>query len=125
YIDVITMYVNVVVGEYLKSSSQELKVEVTHTEASKGLEFEDITTLMDLREAEKKDWKYAVFHRYGMMLEGDTMEVIAESDPEEIRTIFKKKFDGEHTWTYKKDLPGEYVIRSEERRVGKEGRARS
>lgn len=85
-------------------------MKVTRTEASKGREFEGASTLMDLRKAEKKDWKYAVFHRYGMMLKGDTMEIIAEKDPEEIRQIFKKKFDGEHTWTYKKDRPGEYVI---------------
>src|SRR5699024_7686791 len=90
YYEFRSIYGNVVGWEYLQRGGQEWKVEVTRTEASKGREFEDISTLMDLREAEKKDWKYAVFHRYGMMLEGDTMEVIAESDPEEIRTIFKR-----------------------------------
>jgi uncharacterized protein (DUF2249 family) len=61
-------------------------------------------------EAEKKDWKYAVFHRYGMMQKGDTMELIAENDPEQIHTIFENKFSGDHTWAYKKREDEEYVI---------------
>lgn len=110
YYEFRSIYGNVVGWEYKQRGGQEWKVKVTRTEASKGREFKDISTLMDLRKTAKKDWKYAVFHRYGMMLKGDTMEIIAEKDPDEIRKIFKKKFSGEHTWQYKKDLPGEYVI---------------
>jgi len=110
YYEFRSIYGNVVGWEYLKRGGREWKVQVTRTEASQGREFEDISTLMDLRKAEKKDWKYAVFHRYGMMLEGDIMEIIAENDPEEIRTIFENKFGDEHSWTYKKEEPGEYVI---------------
>lgn len=110
YYEFRSIYGNVVGWEYLQRDPDEWKVKVTRTEASKGREFDDISTLIDLRKADKKDWKYTVFHRYGMMLKGDTMEIISEKDPEEIRQIFKKKFDGEYTWTCKKDRPGEYVI---------------
>lgn len=110
YYEFRSIYGNVVGWEYLQRGGQEWKVKVTRTEASKGREFDHISTLMDLRRAEKQDWKYAVFHRYGMMLKGDTMELIAEEDPEEIRNIFEKKFKGEHDWTYKKQQAGEYVI---------------
>lgn len=110
YYEFRSIYGDVVGWEYLQRGGQEWKVRVTRTESSQGREFEDISTLIDLRKADRKDWKYAVFHRYGMMLKGDTMEIISEKDPEEIRKIFKKKFDGEYTWNYKKDLPGEYVI---------------
>lgn len=110
YYEFRSIYGNVVGWEYLQRGGREWKVKVTRTEASKGREFKEISTLMDLRKADKKDWKYAVFHRYGMMIKGDTMEVIAENNPEEIRTIFSKKFEGEHEWTYKKQEAGEYVI---------------
>ena len=110
YYEFRSIYGNVVGWEYLQRGGQEWKVKVTRTEASKGREFENISTLIDLRKADKKDWKYAVFHRYGMMPKGDTMEIISEKDPEEIRRIFDKKFEDEHTWQYKKDRPGEYVI---------------
>lgn len=110
YYEFRSIYGNVVGWEYLQRGGQEWKVKVTRTEASKGQEFSDISTLMDLRKAEKKDWKYAVFHRYGMMLKGDTMELIAEEDPKEIHDIFSKKFKGQHSWNYKKKQPGEFVI---------------
>jgi uncharacterized protein (DUF2249 family) len=110
YYEFRSIYGDVVGWEYLQRDPEEWKVKVTRTETSRGREFEGTSTLLDLRKAEMKDWKYAVFHRYGMMLKGDTMEIIAENDPVEIRKIFKNKFDGEHIWTYKKDRPGEYVI---------------
>jgi len=110
YYEFRSIYGNVVGWEYLQRDPEEWKVKVTRTEASRGREFREISTLMDLREADEKDWKYAVFHRYGMMLKGDTMEIIAKEDPEEIHRIFSKKFKGEHRWTYRKQEPGAYVI---------------
>src|SRR5690625_4226118 len=109
YYEFRSIYGDVVGWDYLQRDQAEWKVKVTRTEASKGREFEGASTVMDLRKADKKDWKYAVFHRYGMMLKGDTMELIAAEDPVEIRSIFEKKFDNEYTWTYKKEEPGEYV----------------
>src|SRR5699024_3822279 len=110
YYEFRSIFGDVVGWEYLKTDPKEWKVKVTRTDPSEGREFEGASTLMDLRKADKKDWKYVVFHRYGMMLKGDTMELIAKEDPEEIHNIFTEKFEGEHTWTYKKEQPGEYVI---------------
>jgi len=110
YYEFRSTYGDVVGWDYLQRGGREWKVMVTRTESSKEREFKRISTLLDLRKAEKKDWKYAVFHRYGMMPKGDVMEIIASEDPEEIRSIFNKKFDGKHIWTYKKQKQGEYVI---------------
>lgn len=110
YYEFRSIYGDVAGWEYLNRGGREWKVRVTKTEASRGREFTDISTLMDLRKADKSDWKHVVFHRYGMMQEGDTMEVIAAEDPKEIRDIFISKFDGQHSWTYKKRGPEEYVI---------------
>lgn len=110
YYEFRSIYGDVVGWEYLQRGGQEWKVRVTRTEPSRGRNFDEISTLMDLRKADKKDWKYAVFHRYGMMLKGHTMELIAEEDPQEIQNIFAKKFENEHKWTYQKEEPGEYVI---------------
>ncbi|MBS1590241.1 MAG: DUF2249 domain-containing protein, partial [Bacteroidetes bacterium] len=82
----------------------------TRTEESQGREFTDISTLLDLRKVEVKDWKQVVFHRYGMMEEGTTMELIASEDPKEIHGIFVMKFDGKHSWIYKKKEPNEVVV---------------
>jgi uncharacterized protein (DUF2249 family) len=109
YYEFRSIFGDVVGWEYLKRDPEEWKVKVTRNEDSKGREFEDISTLMDLRKADKKDWKHVVFHRYGMMLKGDTMELIAAERPEEIQGIFEKKFTNQYTWTVKKDEAGEYV----------------
>jgi len=110
YYEFRSIYGDVVGWEYLNRGGREWKVRVTRTEASQGREFTDISTLLDLRKADKNEWKQIVFHRYGMMEQGDTMEIIAAEDPKEIHGIFMMKFEGQHSWIYKKQEQGEYVI---------------
>ncbi|SMO47725.1 DUF2249 domain-containing protein [Fodinibius sediminis] len=110
YYEFRSIYGDVVDWEYLQRDPEEWKVRVSRTEPSKGRTLEGASTLMDLRKTAKKDWKYAVFHRYGMMLRGDTMEIIAAEDPEEIHTIFENKFQDEYRWSYLKKEAGEYII---------------
>ncbi|MCC7233458.1 MAG: DUF2249 domain-containing protein [Bacteroidia bacterium] len=110
YYEFRSVYGDVVGWEYLNRGGREWKVKVTRTEASQGREFSEINTLLDLRKAPSDEWKQIVFHRYGMMQVGDTMEIIAAEDPVEIHGIFIMKFEGQHSWIYKKQEPGEYVI---------------
>jgi uncharacterized protein (DUF2249 family) len=110
YYEFKSIHGDVVGWEYLNRGGREWKVKVTRTEASLGRQFKDIATLIDLRKVDKKDWKQVVFHRYGMMEEGTTMELVANQRPEEIQGIFISKFAGRHSWTYKKEVPDEYVV---------------
>lgn len=110
YYEFRSLFGDVVGWEYLKKEPDEWSVKVTRTDPSQGKEFEGASTLMDLRKVDEGDIKHVVFHRYGMMLKGDTMELIAGEDPEEIHEIFNKKFTDEHRWTYKKKEPNDYVI---------------
>lgn len=110
YYEFRSVYGDVVDWEYLNRGGREWKVKVTRTEASQGREFTEISTLLDLRKAQKQDWKQVVFHRYGMMEENTTMEIIAKEDPVEIHHIFIRKFEGKHTWIYKNQGPDKYVV---------------
>lgn len=110
YYEFRSIFGDVVGWEYLKQEPEEWKVRVTRTESSEGKNMSGVSTLIDLRKTDKQDWKYTIFHRYAMMLTGDTMEIIATDDPAEIRKIFEKKFTGEYSWSYKKQEPGEFVI---------------
>lgn len=105
-----SIYGDVVGWDYLNRGGREWKVKVTRLEASQGVEFKDISTLLDLRKANQKEWKQIVFHRYGMMEPDTTMELISALDPVEIHQIFINKFEGRHKWIYKRKEDGEYVV---------------
>lgn len=105
-----SIYGDVVGWDYLHRGGREWKVKVTRLEASKGVEFENVSTLLDLRKADKGVWKQIVFHRYGMMEPNTTMELIAAEDPVELHEIFINKFEGRHKWIYKKKSDVEYVV---------------
>ncbi|HRP84337.1 MAG TPA: DUF2249 domain-containing protein, partial [Saprospiraceae bacterium] len=77
YYEFKSIYGDVVGWEYLNRGGREWKVRVTRTEDSQARDMSGIATLLDLRNADKKEWKQVVFHRYGMMEEGTTMELIA------------------------------------------------
>lgn len=109
YYEFRSIHGDVVGWEYLTRGGINWQVEVTRLEASKGREFTDISTLMDLRRVEPKDLQYVVFHRYGMMEENGTMEIIAAAEPAAVRKTFQEKFGDRHVWQVKKDEPGNYV----------------
>ena len=110
YYEFKSIYGDVVGWQYLNRGGREWKVKVTRTETSQARELKGVATLLDLRKADKNTWKQIVFHRYGMMEEGTTMELISKGNPVEIRDIFQEKFKGQHTWTYKKEVPDEHII---------------
>lgn len=110
YYEFRSIFGDVVGWEYLKRDPEEWKVQVTRTADSEADKDSKVSTLIDLRKADKKDWKYTIFHRYGMMLPGDVMEIRASEKPEEIHQIFQNKFEGDHTWEYTKEDENECII---------------
>jgi len=110
YYEFRSIFGDVVGWEYLQRDPEEWKVKVTRTADSEADKDSDVSTLIDLRKADKKDWKYTTFHRYGMMLPGDVMEIRASEEPNEILRIFQKKFEGDHTREYKKKSENETII---------------
>ncbi|SRR5690606_3438277 len=105
-----SIYGDVVGWDYLNRGGREWKIKVTRLEASNGMEFDQISTVLDLRKMDKKQWKQVVFHRYGMMKENTTMEVISAEDPLEIHEILIHKFEGRHQWIYRKKTEGEFIV---------------
>lgn len=105
-----SIFGDVVEWEYLNRGGRDWKVKVTRTENSIERKFDEISTLLDLRKADPKQWKQIVFHRYGMMQENDIMELIAAEDLKEIHGIFVNKFEGKHKWVYKKNEANEVVV---------------
>lgn len=110
YYEFRSIHGDVVGWEYQRRGGTDWQVRVTRTEASKGRESAGIATLMDLRRIAEEDWQHVVFHRYGMMQEGDTMEIIAGEDPQRVRAVFEAKFAGQYDWNDKSAATGEHVV---------------
>ncbi|HQR03218.1 MAG: DUF2249 domain-containing protein [Proteobacteria bacterium] len=100
---------DVVGWEYIKRDGIDWQVEVTRLETSKGREFSGISTLMDMRRIAPEDLTHVIFHRYGMMEEQGTMEIIASTEPVAIRDSFRQKYGEKHLWSVQRDEPGNYV----------------
>jgi uncharacterized protein (DUF2249 family) len=64
YYEFRSIFGDVVGWEYLQRDPEEWKVRVTRTAESQADKDNDVSTLIDLRKADKKDWKYTIFHRY-------------------------------------------------------------
>ncbi|MBV2234905.1 MAG: DUF2249 domain-containing protein [Sterolibacterium sp.] len=109
YYEFRSIHGDVVSWDYLQRGGIDWQVKVTRLEASRGREFTDIATLMDLRKVAAEDLKYVVFHRYGMMEEGDTMELIASEEPADILAVFRQKFADQHEWMVRRNEAGNYV----------------
>ena len=110
YYEFRSIHGDVVGWEYVQRGGTNWQVRVTRTEASQGREFTDISTLMDLRKMTGDDWRHVILHRYGMMEEGDTMEIVAEQMPRQVQSILEEKFAGQYAWVDKKSEPGEHVV---------------
>lgn len=101
---------DVVGWDYLQRGGTDWRVKVTRLEASKGRGDSGVATLMDLRKVDGKARKYVISHRYGMMEEGDTMEILAAEEPADIRELLGKQAPGQFAWELKKSEPGEVVV---------------
>lgn len=106
-----SLHGEVVGWDYRHRGGRDWKVQVSRTGASQGGEPAGASTLLDLRKISPGDWKHVVFHRYGMLREGDVMELRAAADPREIHDIFSTRFAGKQEWVWTKQAAGEWVAR--------------
>lgn len=110
YYEFRSIFGDVVGWEYLNKGGRDWKVKVTKTKDSEGRDVKGVSTIIDLRKTDPKEWVHVVFHRYGMMEKDTTMELVSAEDPKDIHHIFINKFDGKHSWVYKKQEEGEHVV---------------
>lgn len=110
YYEFRSIYGDVVGWEYLHRGGREWKVKVTRTGTLPARELKEISTLLDLRKAKPEEWRQIVFHRYGMMEAGSTMELVSNDNPEEVQSIFEARFPGKHSWVVKENEAKRFVV---------------
>jgi len=105
YYELRSMHGEVIEWEYASRGSGEWRVEIAKTEASTA-DDEDVITRFDVREIPKPDRHETIHHRYGMIPEGATMELVAPHEPRPLRREFRERYGDAFDWEVVDKRPG-------------------
>jgi len=106
YHELQSMHGDVVGWEYLGRGDDGWRVEVVRTGESEGDGNDDIVTRYDVREIPKAERHPTIHHRYGMLPEHGTMELIAPHEPKPLHQEFRQQYGDAFTWEVVDSEPG-------------------
>jgi len=105
YHELHSMHGDVIDWEYASRSDGEYRVEIVKTDDSEAGD-EDIVTRYDVREIPKAERHPTIHHRYGMIPEGGTLELIAPHEPQPLHREFRQQYGDSFTWEVIESEPG-------------------
>ena len=105
YYELRSMHGDVIDWEYVSRGSDEWRVNIVKTDASTA-DDEGVVTRYDVREIPKPDRHPTIHHRYGMIREGDTMELIAPHEPRPLHREFREQYADAFDWEVVEKEPG-------------------
>jgi uncharacterized protein (DUF2249 family) len=105
YYELRSMHGDVIDWEYANRGSGDWRVEIVKTDASIA-DNEDVITRYDVREIPKSDRHETIHHRYGMIPDGETMELIAPHEPRPVRREFREQYGDAFDWEVVEKEPG-------------------
>jgi uncharacterized protein (DUF2249 family) len=105
YHELRSMHGEVVDWEYRSRGDNGWRVEVIKT-AESDADDEDIVTRYDVRDIPKEERHPTIHHRYGMIPEGGTMELIAPHEPRPLRGEFREQYGNAFSWEVVESEPG-------------------
>ncbi|WP_277542955.1 DUF2249 domain-containing protein [Haloarcula laminariae] len=105
YHELRSMHGDVVEWEYASRGSGEWRVEVVKTGDSAATD-DDIVTRYDVRDIPKPERHPTIHHRYGMLPEGGTLELVAPHEPKPLHQEFRQRYGDSFTWEVVESEPG-------------------
>lgn len=105
YYELKSMHGDVINWEYKSRGSDGWQVEIVKT-AQSDADDEDVITRYDVREIPKQERHPTIHHRYGMIPEGGTMELIAPHEPRPLRQEFRQQYGNSFAWEVVENEPG-------------------
>ncbi|WP_435096773.1 DUF2249 domain-containing protein [Halorubrum sp. N11] len=105
YYELRSMHGDVIEWEYASRESGEWRVKIVKTDASIA-DNEGVITRYDVREIPKPDRHETIHHRYGMIPDGETMELIAPHEPRPLRREFREQYGDAFDWEVVEKEPG-------------------
>ncbi|WP_135822217.1 DUF2249 domain-containing protein [Halostella litorea] len=122
YHELKSMHGDVVEWEYRNRGSDGWRVAVVKTGESDA-DDDDVVTRYDVREIPKQERHPTIHHRYGMIPEGGTMELIAPHEPKPLRREFRQQYGGSFAWNVVEKEPGRCRVRITKAREADDGAA--
>ncbi|WP_144926924.1 DUF2249 domain-containing protein [Halorubrum salsamenti] len=110
YYELRSMHGDVVEWEYASRGSGGWRVEIVKTDASTA-DDEDVITRYDVREIPKPDRHETIHHRYGMIPDGEAMELIAPHEPRPLHGEFRERYGDAFDWEVVEKQPGRCRVR--------------
>jgi uncharacterized protein (DUF2249 family) len=105
YHELRSMHGEIVDWEYRSRGEDGWRVEVVKT-AESDADDEDVVTRYDVRDIPKEERHPTIHHRYGMIPEGGTMELIAPHEPRPLRGEFRERYGNAFSWEIVENEPG-------------------
>jgi uncharacterized protein (DUF2249 family) len=110
YHELRSMHGDVIDWEYENRGDGEWRVAIEKTGGSEG-GAEDVVTRYDVRDIPKQERHPTIHHRYGMIPEGGTMELIAPHEPRPLKREFHQQYGDAFTWEIVESEPGRCRVR--------------
>ncbi|WP_367176235.1 DUF2249 domain-containing protein [Haloarcula rubripromontorii] len=105
YHELRSMHGEVIDWEYRSRGEDGWRVEIVKT-AESDADDEDVVTRYDVRDIPKEERHPTIHHRYGMIPEGGTMELIAPHEPRPLRGEFRERYGNAFSWEVVESEPG-------------------
>ncbi|WP_417447969.1 DUF2249 domain-containing protein [Halopenitus salinus] len=96
--------------EYLDEGGREWRVAIEKTEESTAPD-DDIITRYDVRQIPKPERHPSIHHRYGMIPEGEAMEIVAPHEPRPLKQEFQQRYGDAFEWQIVEQEPGRVAVR--------------
>jgi uncharacterized protein (DUF2249 family) len=110
YHELRSMHGDVVDWEYANRGDGEWRVAVGKTDESDA-DDADVVTRYDVRDIPKPERHPTIHHRYGMIPEGGTMELVAPHEPKPLHREFQQRYGDAFTWDVVESEPGRCRVR--------------
>ena len=105
YYELRSMHGDVIDWEYASRGSGEWRVEIMKTDASIA-DNEGVITRYDVQEIPKSDRHETIHHRYGMIPDGEKVEIVAPHEPRPLRREFREQYGDTFDWEVVEKEPG-------------------
>jgi uncharacterized protein (DUF2249 family) len=109
YHELRSMHGEVIDWTYRRIGDESWQVEIRKT-AESSANNEDVVTQYDVREIPEDERASTIHHRYGMIPDGGTLELILSDDPDSLEREFRQRYGDPLSWEVTKETSDHFVV---------------